>query len=75
MTWTYTNKAETDGVGNAGDPVDENADLAWLRLHGYCECGSGDGGQPPTRDVGALDASPDDGAIKNKKKTRRKRTK
>lgn len=35
MEYVFTAKAETDGVGVAGEIVPANADLAYLKLHGY----------------------------------------
>lgn len=68
MTWTYTKKAECDGVGQRGDPVPEGVgpSMAYLQLHGYVEHGPG----PVEAESGALDSPAEDGAVRRARKVR-----
>ena len=63
--WVYTELAEHDNVGNAGERAEHSK---YLELHGYIE--EAKTSKRTKRNVGALAKSPNDGAIKRKRKTK-----
>lgn len=74
MKWVYSAKAEADGIGKAGKPVDPDP---YLKLHGYCEPASKASGPPdPTTDPappvesesGAVMEAPTHGAVTRSRK-------
>ena len=72
MKLVFTKKAETDGVGKAGEVAQtEKLTLRYLQLHGYVEQvdspGDAAGRAATPTAFGAVESAPSDGAVKRRK--------